>query len=472
MMNVERTNDEQRGVVYTDTLTKRYRGNPFIEALPPLPQRKIDFSVLISDSPPAPTNKDRKSGEIVRLIELATLNDVVYPFAGYADAALAASTMLREAYRARNPINPLDVKRRHAQAVSTSESGIYVPSEWESSGQSHLIVANSGIGKSTFVDRFLRGYPRVIQHTSYQGKPLQHAQLVYLKLRVPNDGSLKGLCYQFFHEIDRHLGTKYLKQARAAGTISTMTLLMQQVVTATSLGLVVIDEFQNLRSAAGRQAEHVKNLIGELIEWTGVSVLIISTPAIDQVIEGNLGNARKMTTTGQSFIGSMQRGSATWAQFCETLWDYTYVQKKGILSEAVLNAWYDASAGNTAFAKLAFILAQRKEIGGRECVDVSSFEFVANNDLLFLRPAIRALLSNKASALVDFNDLFISRKYKELRAMVGMVDEAVKTFKNTSEFEEMREQKKEKKAKPMKNKKTAPEEDCELPEEDPLLIEK
>merc|ERR1711939_640280 len=125
-----------------------------------------------------------------------------------------------------------------------------------------------------------------------------------------------------------------------------MTLLMQKVVTATSLGLIVIDEFQNLRSAAGRQAEHVKNLIGELIEWTGVSVLLISTPAIDKVIEGNLGNARKMTTTGQTFIGSMQRGSETWRQFCETLWDYTYVQKKGKLSEAILDAWFDASAGN------------------------------------------------------------------------------------------------------------------------------
>ena len=334
-------------------------------------------------------------------------------------------------------------------------------------------MANSGIGKSTFADKFLRGYQQVIQHETYQGKPLRHAQLVYLKLRVPNDGSLKGLCYQFFYEIDRQLGTNYLKQGRSAGTIATMTLLMQKVVTATSLGLIVIDEFQNLRSAAGRQAEHVKNLIGELIEWTGVSVLLISTPAIDKVIEGNLGNARKMTTTGQTFIGSMQRGSETWRQFCETLWDYTYVQKKGKLSEAILDAWFDASAGNTAFAKLAFSLAQRNEIGGRECVDASSFEFVANNDLLFLKPAIRALLSNKASALVDFNDLFISRKYKELRALVGIVDEPVKAFKNTAEFDEVQrpKPKKVKKVNEAGGKKAAMAEEIELPEEDPLMIE-
>ncbi|WP_299537212.1 ATP-binding protein [uncultured Herbaspirillum sp.] len=462
---------EPQVAAYIDTGTRRYKGNPFIEALPPMPATKLDFSVIISEFPQAPTASDRKLGEIVRLTELETLGDVIYPFEGYAKAALAVSGMMRESYKSRNPVEILDVKRRHALAIAGDAEGIYIPSGWVSTAKSHLLIANSGIGKSTFARKFLGGYPQLIQHQEYQGKPLKHLQLVYIQLRVPNDGSLKGLCLQFFHEIDRLLGTNYLKEARVVGTISAMTLLMQKVASAVSLSMIVIDEFQNLRSATGRQAEHVKNLIAELIEWTGVSVLIISTPAIDKVIEGNLGNARKMTTLGETAIGSMQKDGETWKQFCETLWDYTYVRQKVALSDKTRNAWYEASAGNTAFAKLAFMLAQRSEIGGRERIDASSFDAVANTDLLFLRPAIRSLLSNKASALVEFNDLFISRKYKELRSLFGIKNEKSRTFGSAEEFEELEDRPAKVAKKKPEGRKVASYPDFDLPEEDPLLFD-
>lgn len=464
---------EPQSAVYTDTGTTRYKGNPFIEALPPMPESKIDFAVLVSNYPDAPPKKMRSAGEIVRLVELETLGDVIYPFEQYANVALATSMMIRESLKSRNPMTILDVRRRHAMAVATEKDlekdRMFLPQEWRSTAKSHLMVANSGAGKSTFIDRYLSFCPQLIQHKEYKGVDLRHLQLVYIKLRVPHDGSLKGLCFQFFQEIDRLLGTNYLKEARAVGTISTMTLLMQKVVTATSLSLIVIDEFQNLRSAQGRHAEHVKNLIGELMEWSGVSILLISTPAIDKVIQGNLGNARKMTTLGETYISAMKKGSPTWQQFCETLWEYTYVKNKNPLTSEILTAWFNASAGNTAFAKLAFMLAQRNEIGGRELVDEVSFDTVANTDLLFLRPAIRSLLSQKASEMVEFDDLFISAKYKELRSLFGVVDEKPKAHRPVKEFAEIEDSANAKKR--TRSVKKIDTGNVELSEEDPLLLD-
>ncbi len=111
--------------------------------------------------------------------------------------------------------------------------------------------AVSGMGKTTFISSFLLGYPQIIRHTQYHGRKLKCHQIVYLVLRVPHDATLKSLCLQFFDKVDHLLGTNYLRQARGLRQIAPMVHLMNQVATATSLGFIVIDDIQNLRSAKG-----------------------------------------------------------------------------------------------------------------------------------------------------------------------------------------------------------------------------
>ena len=102
------------------------------------------------------------------------------------------------------------------------------------------------MGKSTAVESVLRLYPQVIEHQEYKGKPLAMTQLVYLKLDCPHNGQLGGLCYSFFEEIDRVLGTDYYDQyKRALITIDSMMILMKRIAHEYSLGLLVVDEVQH-----------------------------------------------------------------------------------------------------------------------------------------------------------------------------------------------------------------------------------
>jgi hypothetical protein len=407
---------------YHETGVTRFQNNPFIEALPPLENSKSDYLVGLSNYPPIPTDKTRNSGEIVRTMELSSLNDIVIPFPEYQKAAIALTTIMRDTYVARNPLTVQDRQRRHAIASQGSD-GLPFPSNWKSSAKGHLMMAVSGMGKTTFVQAFLLNYHQVINHTSYNGQTLKCVQIVYIFLRVPHDATLKSLCIQFFSEVDRLLNTNYVRQARSVRQIGLMVQLMNEVATTVSLGFLIVDELQNLKSARGGAAEYVLNLFSEIIERLGISLFVIATPAVQSVIEGSVRNTRKLASYGETVLKPMLKNDPQWEHFCDVYWDYSFVKNKGSLTKEIRNTWHKVSAGNTAFAALAFTLAQRNEIGGREIIDVASFERTAATDMAFLQPAIMALLSGRPEKLRAFDDLIFSQKYRSLRKLLGANDE-------------------------------------------------
>lgn len=368
-------------------------------------------------------------------MELSTLNDIVYPFPEYQKAGIAVATMMRDTYVARNPLSAQDRQRRHALATNGTD-GLPFPANWKSSAKGHLMMAVSGMGKTTFIGAFLLRYPQVIQHTAYLGEKLKCMQVVYLVLRVPHDATLKSLCVQFFEEVDRLLQTSYACQARSLGQIAAMVQLMNQVATAVSLGFLVVDEVQNLRSARGGNAEFMLNMFSEIIERLGISLFILATPAVQAVVENSVRNARKLASYGETVLSPMSSDDPQWNDFCETYWDYSFVKKKGRLDTTVRNAWYAASAGNTAFAALAFWLSQRNEIGGRETIDAAAFARTAATDMAFLQPAIAALRSRNPTKLRAFDDLLFSPKYRALRKLLGAQDPLPKKA-TLDEFEEV-----------------------------------
>lgn len=407
-----------RAALYQDTGVARFSGNPFIEALPAIEQTKLEFLTLLSHYPPEPTAATRQAGEVVRIMELSAINDLVFPFPEYQKAGIALATMMRDTYVARNPLTVVDRQRRHALATA-GDDGFPFPANWKTSAKGHFMMAVSGMGKTTFALAYLLRYPQVIAHTAYKGTELKCHQVVYVVLRIPHDATLKSLCIQFFDEIDRLLGTNYCRQANSIRNIAPMVELMNRVATAVSLGFMVVDEVQNLRSARNQNAEVVLNLFSEIIERLGISLLALATPAVQSVIEGSVRNARKLASYGETVLRPMPRNDPLWQEFCETYWDYTYVKNKGPLTKEILDAWHAASAGNTAFAALSFTLAQRNEIGGREIVDAAAFARTAAMDMAFLQPAVAALRSNDPRKLRAFDDLIFSPRYRALRKLLG-----------------------------------------------------
>lgn len=455
---------------YKQTGVTRFNGNPFIEALPELAATKSAFLIGLSHYPPKPSAATRKSNEIVRMMELSVLNDIVYPFPEYQKVALATATIMREAYMSRNPMTVMDRQRRYALSTSGNDK-LPLPADWKSTAKGHFLMAVSGMGKTTFANAFLLRYPQLISHDGYQGQHLKCQQVVYIVLRVPHDATLRSLCVQFFQMVDSLLNTNYVRQATSLRHIAPMVQLMSTVATAVSLGFLVIDEMQNLKNARGGDANHVLNLFSEIIERLGISVLAIATPAVQSVLEGSVRNGRKIASSGETVLKPMKKNDPLWVDFCETYWDYSFVKKKAPLSTATINAWHDVSAGNTAFAALAFSLSQRNEIGGREVIDEQAFARTAATDMAFLQPAIAALKSGRPDKLRAFDDLLFSPQYRALRAALG-ANEPKEEQKVQDEFDDVESdgdaQKNGARAKPERKKVASVEFEGMLPMEDPL----
>lgn len=406
---------------YTPTGASTYDGNPFIEALPAMEQSKGSIMDRIAHFPPKATAEDRRKGELVRLAELSRINDIVYPFAAYQRAAVNLTMNVREAYVARNPLHAEDRRRRHAiaEAADTGDDKM-LPTDWKSSARGQTLLGISGSGKTTLAEAFSLPYQVVIDHESYHGTRLKCIQIPWIKLRVPHDATLKSLCLQFFGVIDQCLGTtSYQKHASTVRNVARMALLLYTVAAATSIGAVFIDELQNLKSARSAHADVVLNLFSEMIELGGVTVVVAGTPAVGDVLTKNVRNMRKLATGGTNKFEAMKLGDLEFDGYCETLWDYRFVRNTGPLTPAIRTAWHRASAGNPAFTTLAFVLAQRMEIGGREVLDETSFERVAKTDMAVLGPAIAALNVGTNERLIAFEDLLFKEGISALTAQVG-----------------------------------------------------
>lgn len=404
---------------YTDHGVMRYRGNAFIEALPLIGVDDSQIDRLIERCPNVPTGATRKQSEYIRRAESNALKDVVYPRTQYKDVVKAFYPGFAEAYHARNPLDDTDLRRRLHIARSTDEV-LVMPSNWKSSGSGLALIGPSGTGKTTIALLLVAPLMCVIEHTMYKGQPLQCIQIPAIYMVIPHDATLSALCLQFFEEIDLATGTtQYAREALGRTTIATMVSLMRSVATAVSLGGIVIDELQHLSVARSRQAEFVLNLFTQLIESVGLFVVTVCTPAIEPVVRFNARNLRKLSSGGAIHLDFMQLKSKELHSFQDFHWDHTYTSKKLRLTPETREAWEHAGAGNPAFMVMAFMLAQQREIGRRECVDALSFASTFKNDMYLLHPAINAIRSGNKLLMGQFDDLIFTHEFDALRSSVG-----------------------------------------------------
>ncbi|SCK42659.1 AAA domain-containing protein [Variovorax sp. HW608] len=437
--------------VYRPTGVKRYDGNPYIEALPQMEETKNDILDRIEYFPPIFTAKDRAKGELVRIAELARIGSIIYPFAEYRKPASNTTLNIREAYVSRNPCK-VETQRRDTMIATMkdlNDEEAFRSIAFKSSALGQLIMAVSGSGKTTLGGGVLAPYCCVIEHTEYKGQPFRRRQIPVIPMSVLNNGSLMGFCIQFFETIDMVLGnTHYAREAKALRTIPLMTLLIRKVVKAVGLGLIFIDDVQNLRAVRGKQAEMVLDLFSYLLEIAGVSLLLSATPALEPVMARSVRNIRKLTTGGMSRFPVMTRHDPQWIALATAVWRYQNVKHPGPLTEDILDAWHACSGGNPAFTLLSFALAQRQEIGERETLDVSSFERVFETDMILLKPAIKALLSGKATDLQKFDDLVPKSGLMELLDQLGWARETTESAAGEPEFEELEEKDNEQQERP------------------------
>jgi hypothetical protein len=232
-------------------------------------------------------------------------------------------------------------------------------------------------------------------------------QVVYLKLDCPPDGSIRGLINNFFVEIDKLLGTDYLKRFGKNGKLSAASLIpiVSQIARNCNLGLLVVDEIQNLSLAKSGGAEQMLSFFVTLSNSIGLPTVLIGTPkAMSLFSEFRI--ARRGSGQGDMVWEPMRKDGQSWKLFLEGMWDYQWLRKPTPLTEELNDAIYEASCGITDIVVKVFIMSQIKAItSGIEELTPQLIRNVAKENLKLVQPMLKALRSGNPVQIAKYSDI-------------------------------------------------------------------
>ena len=389
-----------------DTVLPDYAGNPLIEALPAI--LSADQAMKQLGHPIQFSKTEREYPAHLRLHCLKRLENLVVALPLHIRFESEISILLRGGYVSRNPTQSQTWQAMMATATSKSESPVPMPNHFRSSAASLLLTGLSGIGKSTMLEIILNTYPQVIRHKEYKGQAFEHSQLVWLKIDCPHDGSLKGLCREFFKAVDRVTGTTdYERQwSGARHSVEDMQAAMETIASTFFLGLLVIDELQHLSIAKAGGSEKMMNFYVNLINKIGVPIVLTGTYKVKEIFATQMRQARRASDKGTIDFGRYEKDDPVWGHLVKTVWKYQWVKNPVKLDDLLQERIYDLTQGVTALLVSLFAMAQSVAIAEEhETIDADLLQQVYDQRMQILHPAINALRSGNKKKMAQFDDL-------------------------------------------------------------------
>lgn len=390
-----------------------YKGNPLLEALRPILKEEEVAALLRYD--PGYNEEYRQWASELRLHLILDAMRFVEPLTNHIALQQILDGLIRSGYVERNPFPRKAHLLKSRARLERIKEGLGSLPPPHSTGREVSVIGLSGVGKSTALRSILALYDQVINHGRYRDQPFTLRQLVYVKLECPQDGSLGGLCKAFFKEVDRLLETNtyHLYVRSGKRTVDEMLIDMAGVASRHFLGLLVIDEIQNLREAQGDGAARAHNFLVQLDNELGIPVVLVGTPRAQAVLTGEFRRARRASGLG-AFPWDRMREDGEWDVFLKALWKYQYVRKPIPFTEELRHTLYFESQGITDLAVKLYMLAQVEaiaratddgEVKVEEEVTKDLIEEVAQDRLRYMQRFLNALRKNDPAELKKYQDI-------------------------------------------------------------------
>lgn len=394
---------------YKEQELNQYRGNPMIEALPPIPGEKRDVVQHLAGIVKMCTPEEKRMKPLMRMHLLNRIrNYFFYPFAQVRRLDTAIQMMIRSAYINRNPVsaeycNKLLILDREENTGVSNQAWINAAPEMGT-----VVFGVSGSGKSRALRQCLNYYPPLIRHTEYQGKPFTRTQLPWVMVEAPYDGNYVTFCRAVFQEIDKRCGTNNLdKYGYSTYNSSTMILHMQKLLLLYNVGILVIDEVQNLlRSKSG--SDEMMAFFVSLTNQLSVPIIYCGTSNAIKLFQKRMSLARRQTGAGDMKFQAIENGNSEWNSMMKFLWR-GYVLREDIpLDEEIVDAFWQYSQGLIGIVVALFCQVQiRALLGNRESFDVQLLKNTYDEDMAMVKPMLEAIKSGNEWEMAKYEDICI-----------------------------------------------------------------
>lgn len=201
--------------------------------------------------------------------------------------------------------------------------------------QGFTLIGVSGGGKSTSISSALAYYPQVIVHEEADNRAIQ---IVYLKVECPADGSIKAFYDSCFSEFEEVLGAE-IPGVKRSKTTDSKALLFKKLALRYNLGLLVIEEIQNLSI----KREDTMNQFLTLTNDTQIPIVFVGTyKACNRVfdIDFRLGRRGGANIEVKRFI----QGDY-WDYLMSNMWKYQWVKVFVPLTPELSELFYSETGG-------------------------------------------------------------------------------------------------------------------------------
>jgi AAA domain len=423
---------------YKDQVISDYMGNPLIEALPPI-MTKDEFSKAVTYYPPF-EDSERFMNPEYRLHCVMRLLKYFQPLARHIELEQKVSRVLRYGYIGRNPMLPhYKAKLRELKKIFTSEFATeleklkHLINDADTPALGLTIIGVSGVGKTTGLKKILNLYPQVIVHSEYKKKLLNIYQIVWIKIDCPHGGSLKDLCIEFFGEVDRLIGTNYKsKYGSKNNTDYVMLAQMCQIAYNHCVGMLIIDEIQNLDQAKSGGRDQMLNFFVRLDNTIGIPVVVVGTNKAIKLLQGEFRQGRRREGVGsfywERFKIETKSEKTLWNFFVSQLFEYQWTEEKVAFDDEFSLVLYDESQGVTDIAVKLYMLTQFRVIVSSKIKKItpSIMRQVAIDSLKLVRPMLDAVRSGNPDRIADYGDITpidIDELYEKFKARLTVEEQ-------------------------------------------------
>lgn len=411
--------------VYNESPLEEYANNPLISALPPIYSAQEAVS-LLRNTPKFSEEEKYLDGHIRVHAIARLLHSFFQPLKHHLQLEQKLSLIVRQGYVGRNPSTGdfYSHLQNGYERILKGDLNAKVFDNVKSTATSLSLFGCSGCGKSRTLERITNTYPQAIFHPEYNV-----TQVTYLKLECPIDGDLDELCISFFNEIDKVLHSRY-SQSHGRKKLGPKRLLanMCQIANLHALGVLLIDEIQNLSEARSGGAEKMHNFFVTLANSIGVPVIQVGTHKARKFFQRTLRTARRVTGFG-SLLWDRVPQDRQWSSLLKQLWKYQWLQKAEPLNPQLENTMYDLTQGVMDFVIKLFVLAQARAIvTGAERITPQLLIQVFEEEFKPVIPMLQALKSGISDNIQRFDDLLMPEVEARLLTIVQDIEQTTREF--------------------------------------------
>lgn len=402
--------------IYRDPTLEIHRGNPLICALP----NKIEsqrLKKILTKSPVSVQHDGLSKTDRIQLVK--QIRNFVIPTNPYLDFYNVLYGMLITGYESRNPVDARVVEWSYDIAnpdISIEEliggKKLTLGSD-DTTSESVFLTGCSGIGKSKLKKAVLSSVlPNVILHNR---DDFDEIQIVYLEVEMPHDGLRSTLLRNMFKAIDSTLkgteNTDYLGMVHSEtgrdATAGTMESLLHSLCLKYHIGIIIIDEFQNINVASNRFFSEMLQLFDTLSNILDVPFIKIGTPDSFDRFKGKFRHGRRageiIEILPYKMVSSKKDKSAKdWRLMVSAIFSYQIIKTPLKHSDRVEAELYKLSAG---IPYCLFKLWQEAQIeailSGDEKLSLKLFKQVYDDKFKLIKIGLSALRKNKSGRRKD-----------------------------------------------------------------------